>query len=180
MDGQNRLLLLGLLLAGAGGLAWWYFSNQSSGASDDAVGSVVDTVKNALEPRGIRNNNPGNIRISDNAWQGKVTPNTDGTFEQFDTMVNGVRALAITLSNYQRLYGIDTVRGLITRWSATDQDAYVADVASALGVDPDDTISVTDPATLTALVNAIITQENGVVGALLVSSSDVDAGVALA
>jgi len=166
--------------AGAAGLAWWYFTHQSSGTSDDAVEGVVNTIKDAVAPRGVRNNNPGNLRISSNAWQGKVTPNTDGTFEQFDTMANGVRALAVTLTNYQRLHGLNTVRDLITRWSATDQAAYVANVASALGVDPDAPIDVNDPATLTALVNAIITQENGVVGALLVSRQDVAIGVALA
>ncbi|MCA9329527.1 hypothetical protein KDA11_02695, partial [Candidatus Saccharibacteria bacterium] len=34
-------------------------------------------------PRGIRNNNPGNIRISNNQWRGKipVSQNTDGSFE---------------------------------------------------------------------------------------------------
>lgn len=175
-----RLVILLGSLGLVGVLAWLYFRSQSSGDSDDAVGAVVDTVKNALEPRGIRNNNPGNLRISDNAWQGKVSPNTDGTFEQFDTMANGVRAIAVTLKNYQRIYGLDTVRGLITRWSATDQDAYVANVSSALGVDPDDIISPADPDTLTALISAIITQENGVVGALLVSNTDIDAGVALA
>lgn len=175
-----RLLTLLGLLGATGVLAWLYFRNQSSGASDDAVGSLVDTLKNAVEPRGVRNNNPGNIRISSNAWQGKVTPNTDGTFEQFDTMVNGIRALAITLTNYQRLYGLNTVRGVITRFSATDQNAYVADVASYLGVDPDDPLDIADPVTLTALVNGIITQENGVVGALLVSSDDISQGVALA
>jgi hypothetical protein len=33
-------------------------------------------------PRGIRNNNPLNIRIG-NDWQGERKPNTDGAFEQF-------------------------------------------------------------------------------------------------
>jgi hypothetical protein len=32
-------------------------------------------------PRGFRNNNWLNIRISNNAWQGKKTNNTDGAFE---------------------------------------------------------------------------------------------------
>jgi len=175
-----RLITLLVCLGAAGLAAWLYFRNQASGASDDAVGGVVDTLKSAVEPRGVRNNNPGNIRISSNAWQGKVTPNTDGTFEQFDTMVNGIRAIAVTVTNYQRLYGLHTVRGIITRWSATDQDAYVANVASGLGVDPDDSIDVGDPATLTGIVNGIIVQENGALGALLVSSDDVSQGVALA
>ena len=173
------LILLGAL-GGAAALAWWYFSSQDSGSSDDLLGGAVSSLENAIGIRGIRNNNPGNLRISDNAWQGKVSPNTDGTFEQFDTMADGIRALALTLENYQRLYGLNTVRGIITRWSATDQDAYVSNVASSLGVDPDDTIQVNDPNTLTALVSAIIRQENGFAGALLVSSDDINTGVALA
>jgi uncharacterized protein YggE len=32
-------------------------------------------------PKGFRNNNWLNIRISDNNWQGKVPNNTDGEFE---------------------------------------------------------------------------------------------------
>ena len=36
-------------------------------------------------PRGIRNNNPLNIRVGNN-WQGERKPNTDGAFEQFTTM----------------------------------------------------------------------------------------------
>ena len=38
---------------------------------------------NTTLPRGYRNNNPLNIRYSrNNTWIGKVTPNTDGAFEQ--------------------------------------------------------------------------------------------------
>jgi hypothetical protein len=37
------------------------------------------------EPRGWRNNNPGNVVISSAKWVGKVEFNSDGKFEQFDT-----------------------------------------------------------------------------------------------
>jgi len=43
--------------------------------------------------RGIRNNNPGNIRIGIN-WLGRVIPGKDVSFVEFRTMPYGVRALA--------------------------------------------------------------------------------------
>jgi len=47
--------------------------------------------------RGLRNNNPGNIRISDTPWQGKIPKamNTDKNkaFEQFESLEYGLRAL---------------------------------------------------------------------------------------
>ena len=46
-------------------------------------------------PRGIRNNNPLNIRLNpENRWQGRVSPklNSDGAFEQFHDPVMGARS----------------------------------------------------------------------------------------
>lgn len=152
----------------------YMYSRTPKGADllNSATGGIVSTI------RGIRNNNPGNIKISANQWQGKIALNTDGTFEQFDTMANGIRALAVLLKNYQSIYGLNTVDAIIRRWSTTDQDAYVANVAAALGVDPYDSIDATDYDTLNALVTAIITQEDGGAGELLIAATgDIDAGV---
>lgn len=114
-------------------------------------------------PRGIRNNNPGNIRKSAADWVGKVE-GSDPDFETFDTPTNGVRALAKVLIAYQDKHACRTVRQLIDRWAPpneNDTDAYVDAVASAVGVEPDDTIIVDDPHVLTALVIAVIQHENG-------------------
>jgi hypothetical protein len=66
-------------------------------------------------PRGIRNNNPLNIRLNpDNAWQGKVPPkhNSDGAFEQFEDPIMGLRAAAVLLiAHYDRRH-LDTIRKL--------------------------------------------------------------------
>ncbi|HGY2308601.1 TPA: structural protein, partial [Pseudomonas aeruginosa] len=51
----------------------------------------------ALQPRGIRNNNPGNIVWSArNNWQGQLPhdPQIEPRFCRFDTAHNGTRALA--------------------------------------------------------------------------------------
>ena len=46
-----------------------------------------------MKPRGIRNNNPGNIRKSNVKWQGLAAEQTDGAFYQFTRPEYGIRAL---------------------------------------------------------------------------------------
>lgn len=114
-------------------------------------------------PRGIRNNNPGNIRKSDVLWVGKVT-GEDPDFETFDTPVRGLRALMMTLLTYYRRHGLDTVQAIINRWappSENDTGSYASAVAAELGVAVRDKIAVTAPTTLMALALAIVCHENG-------------------
>ncbi len=51
-------------------------------------------------PRGVRNNNPGNIRLGI-AWNGLAPEQTDPDFCQFITPQFGIRALCIVLLTYQ-------------------------------------------------------------------------------
>lgn len=114
-------------------------------------------------PRGIRNHNPGNIRKTGISWQGKVVPGKDDDFETFSHPVYGIRALARTLRNYQKLYGLNTVRQIINRWAPpieNNTDAYVQHVAQALKVKPDQPINVVEK--LPQLIPVIIQHENGV------------------
>ena len=43
--------------------------------------------------RGLRNNNPGNIRRDRDKWQGEIVPSQDQSFKQFSSMAYGYRAL---------------------------------------------------------------------------------------
>ena len=91
-------------------------------------------------PRGMRNNNPGNLRISNNQWQGKVPvwENTDGEFEQFKEYRYGVRAMIKLIQNYIRS-GDNTLVTIISRYApATENDtaAYIRAVAGATGFSP--------------------------------------------
>lgn len=113
--------------------------------------------------RGERNNNPGNIRLSSAPWQGKVG-GSDTAFETFADAKAGIRALAVNLRTYQNRHGLDTVREIISRYAPASENntaAYVRAVANAVGIGPDDQIDLSSDATLTALVAAIITHENG-------------------
>lgn len=117
----------------------------------------------AIGMRGIRNNNPGNIRHSSIHWQGKSSTQTDPAFVQFDSPEYGIRALARLLDTYSTHYGLNTVRGIIGRYAPSNENdtaSYVNSVAGALGVSPDQRIDV--QANKTALVQAIIKHENGI------------------
>lgn len=178
------------LVAAIGALVWY---ETSQGASDDlsdvadsdgSGGGVISAIQNlgvdtvgALS-RGIRDNNPGNIE-GNGGFNGQTGVDS-ANYATFDSMQDGIRAIAVIIKNYSALYGLNTVRAIITRWSATDQAAYVANVAAALGVDPDDSIDVSDPTTLSGIVNAIIVQENGQLLAATIPSTDITNGIASA
>lgn len=113
-----------------------------------------------MVPRGIRNRNPCNITKSNSRWIGKVTPSQDPVFETFKTPRDGIVAACKLIRTYYTKYNLRTVRGIITRWSATDQVAYVRNVSNALGVGPDDIIEL-NKQTMNAMVISMIWQENG-------------------
>ncbi|WP_299795901.1 hypothetical protein [Ramlibacter sp.] len=117
----------------------------------------------AQAPRGIRNNNPGNIVKTDRPWQGEMLGN-DPRYSSFDTPEAGIRALAKTLTTYGEKYGLNTVQSIIARWapaSENDTGAYVNAVAGQLGVGPTQPLDLKNPATMSGLVQAIVKHENG-------------------
>lgn len=69
-----------------------------------------------MSTRGIRNNNPANIRRG-SYWRGLVNNPTDKEFCQFISISWGVRALLITLRTYVVKHHLHTVREIITRWA---------------------------------------------------------------
>lgn len=117
--------------------------------------------------RGLRNNNPLNIEDDGTNWDGLDSPRNDGGTSgdgvpklRFTSPEYGFRAAARIISNYISADGVaPTVNGIIRRWSATDQDAYVAKVSGDLGVDPDQPLEL--PSQLPELLAAMTEQENG-------------------
>lgn len=117
-------------------------------------------------PRGIRNNNPGNIRWGDD-WKGLVPKEqrTDKSFCQFVTPEYGIRAMVIILRNYQRKHGLSTISGIIKRWAPPNENntqAYIDSVAKVTGAAPDQRIDTGDSRFMMKLLQAIIWHENGV------------------
>lgn len=114
--------------------------------------------------RGLRNNNPGNIRHSKSKWQGMADVQNDKDFITFTEPKFGIRAIAVVLTNYGEKYGLDSVQEIINRWAPPNENdtrAYIKAVADKLGVGINDTIDLTDPDTMAVLVKAIIQHENG-------------------
>lgn len=92
-------------------------------------------------PRGLRNNNPLNIRKSrKTTWVGQSEKQEDRAFVQFCSMAYGYRAAFKVLQNYRVLYDCMTLRQYIHRWAPpieNNTDAYVSSVARTAGVNPD-------------------------------------------
>lgn len=118
-----------------------------------------------MKPRGLRNCNPGNIRLSDDKWQGLCEEQTDGDFFQFQSMAWGYRALIRTLQNYRRKHNCWTIRDFITRWAPSCENntlAYIKSVCNYLGVPSVYVPDVDDKDTMCALAAAMSRHENGV------------------
>ena len=117
-------------------------------------------------PRGIRNNNPGNIRWGAD-WQGlkKDGKSQDPSFCVFINPEYGIRALAKLLRNYQRLYGLNTPRKIINRYAPPNENqtqAYIQSVAQQLGVQPDTPVDLNEETTMVVFIKSIIRHENGI------------------
>lgn len=115
-------------------------------------------------PRGIRNNNPGNLRKTNDPWQGLAEAQTDKDFFVFGSPIYGIRALARTLIRYQDKHGLRTTRQIITRWAPSvenDTVAYIKGVVMATEFGADAELNMHEYAHLKAITEAIILFENG-------------------
>jgi hypothetical protein len=115
-----------------------------------------------MTPRGIRNNNPGNIRHGAK-WQGLAEVQKDKDFCTFKSPEYGIRALARVLKTYKSRYGLNTVEGIINRYAPqneNDTSAYIKHIVKELDISPSDEIELTDDE-LIVLIKAIIKHENG-------------------
>lgn len=116
--------------------------------------------------RGLRNNNPGNIRYNPaNDWKGQTgydgTPDKPG-FAVFSHAKWGIRAIGKTIDSYKRR-GVLSVEQIITEWAPGHENntaAYIASVRSKTGW-PRGYVPVREEGDYLPLVKAIITHENG-------------------
>lgn len=114
-------------------------------------------------PRGIRNNNPLNIRIG-NTWLGEVAEPTETEFEQFVSMKYGLRAGFIILRRYIRRYKRDTIRKIIESWAPSSENntlEYIAVVCDRMHITSDTQVDYGDRDTMCALVQAMAYVEVG-------------------
>lgn len=118
-----------------------------------------------MTARGLRNNNPGNIRKSETCWMGLSEEQPDPDFFCFSEAKYGLRALYKLLLNYRKLYRLDTVREIISRWappSENDTEAYIAAICKATGLEADQVIDLGQNKPLAVrFIAAIVQHENG-------------------
>ncbi len=115
-------------------------------------------------PRGIRNNNPGNLIYTTIKWNGKIPKeqNKDRRFEMFITPVYGVRAMIKDLKNDIEK-GKNTVPLLIEEYAPrfeNNTDGYIKTVCTDLKVSKTAKLLPTKN-TLCLLVLSISKVENG-------------------
>ncbi len=115
-------------------------------------------------PRGLRNNNPGNIRISSTKWQGEVRPSQDNEFKQFETMAYGYRAIFVLMRTYMLNYKLVTIESILHRYAPTnenDTDQYIKVVEQVIGMLRTEKIDINDKDIMIKLISAISLMENG-------------------
>lgn len=120
---------------------------------------------NSVLPRGIRNNNPGNIRLSSSKWQGQKRFQFDPDFVEFEEAVYGLRALMRLLLVYHLKHGLDTVESLINRYAPPHEnatDGYIHHVCRIMRVGRREKIKVSVKENLISLARAICRHENGI------------------
>ena len=88
-------------------MAVFYRNKQTNVGSDNA--------------RGLRNNNPLNLRRTGINWKGEKTEVTDNEFEQFISMMWGLRAGLLNMRT-QIKRGYNTIEMLITRWAPPSEN----------------------------------------------------------
>ena len=121
-----------------------------------------------VEPRGIRNNNPLNIRKGNN-WKGERSVQHDRAFEEFESMTYGLRAGFIILKKYMSgYYGLtqkfNTIELMIRRWAPPTENAtrkYVDYVSEKTGIPPGRHLSFENKSVMVDIVSAMVEVECG-------------------
>ena len=119
-------------------------------------------------PRGIRNNNPLNIRKG-SAWQGLAPVQSDSSFCVFKSMLYGLRAAHKLLRNYitgadGRVKPADSLSAIIMKWAPPSENAtqrYIEFVSDRTGLSPFERIHFLDRKVMCDIVEAMAFVECG-------------------
>lgn len=135
-----------------------------AGGSGAGTESPAGAGRGFIQPRGIRNNNPGNLNYAGQAGATKEG-GPGGRFATFETPELGITAMAKNLMAYQDKYAINTVSKIVSRWAPSSDGnnvpAYVAAVSKQTGFKPEESLDLKDPKVLAPLISAITKHENG-------------------
>lgn len=167
MKTQTQLLSLAAIALTSSALLYMYRRPSSDEYSldnfptnfSDGLFNMEKLLDQVATPRGIRNNNPGNIEDRGTPWRGYV--GSDGRFIIFDQAENGIRAIARILKTYNDKYQVNTLQKIIERWAPpfeNDTEAYIRHAERELKISRHVPIGEQHKA---ALIKVIIKHENG-------------------
>lgn len=126
-----------------------------------AAAGGVPNLQGSL-PRGIRNNNPGNIEDGTFAKALPGYKGSDGRFAIFESPEHGLQAMDTLLTSYGRR-GLKTVNDVISRWAPSadgnNVSAYAQFVAN--GGDPNAPIDLANPEVRRTVATRMAQFENG-------------------
>lgn len=153
-----------LISVGVGVAGYWFWdmfiNKQQSAVVNQAL---IGNTANASLPRGIRNNNPGNLKYSPaNNWQGQ-TGKDNGGFCIFSAPNFGLRAVGVLLRTYINA-GYNTIGKIFPRYSPDANGvsgAYAAAVSKASGIPTTKVLSASDTASIAKIIWALVPFENG-------------------
>lgn len=117
-----------------------------------------------MATRGVRNNNPLNIRIG-NTWLGESKERVDSDFEVFISIRYGLRAAFIILRRYIRKYNRNTIRKIINAWAPSNEnntEKYISFVASQTKIDADAVLDFDEKLKICIIVRAMARMESGI------------------
>lgn len=190
-DGGPGFLTTALLLAIAAGGAWFVWRTLASSAAastSTSSGSSTDTGSGGLLsslnlnslfgsvlPRGVRNNNPGNIKYNPaNDWDGQTGSDADG-FAIFSDPTYGLRAMFLTLQSYSGEISPFNIQLIGARWTSGDPSATLANwvntVSSVSGYPSTQILDPNDATQMQNLVLGIVAAENGQPATMLYGGS---------
>lgn len=115
------------------------------------------------QARGMRNNNPLNIRKGEN-WQGLRETQTDSAFCQFVSMEYGLRAAFVTIRTYMNKYALGNVASIVRRWappSENNTDKYVEAVCKDAQIAPFHALKFSNKEQMVDVVAAMVKVECG-------------------
>lgn len=129
-------------------------------------------------PRGLRNNNPLNIRKDNTLWIGERASSSDKSFKQFQSISYGYRAAFVLLGTYISR-GWNTIDKIVRHWAPPTENntsGYISNVEKWSGLSRFKELnSVGSKNDFIAIVCAMSQVENGVPAI----RSDVEAGFSL-
>lgn len=115
-------------------------------------------------PRGLKNNNPLNIKKNNTKWEGLAEEQTDKSFFVFVAPEWGYRAALRTLQNYKRVHGLRTIREWVMRWAPpveNDTEAYIRCVCQRTGMPETAEPNISNKVVMCNIVSAMSYMENG-------------------